>query len=153
MAAVACVTFSWLNHANSLTMLNGPIRRLAVNPRLAIISSGIAVGHPLVRQIGGTLGQSGPKPLAHVWRDQAHSPGSAGRRYGKKEASPAYAERDRAALVEDIRENRPDIIVIDRTAFDWEAWARADPALAEQLAAYRTATSSNGYTILHRGRD
>ena len=132
-------------------MLNEPIRRLAVNPRLAIISPDIAVGHPLVRQVGGTW----VNRVASLWvtagvitrtRQEALDADTAKR-------LAAYAERDRAALVEDIRLNRPDIIVIDRTAFDWEAWARADTALAEQLAAYRTATSANGYTILHRGRD
>jgi hypothetical protein len=30
----------------------------------------------------------------------------------------AYAERDRASLEDDIRQNRPDIILIDRVAFD-----------------------------------
>jgi len=60
------------------------------------------------------------------------------------------AAEDRATLEEDIRQNRPDIIVIDRVAFDWEAWARADPGLAEQLAAYRTAVSLERYVILQR---
>ena len=62
----------------------------------------------------------------------------------------AYAERDRASLEQDIRQNRPDIIVIDRVAFDWEAWARADPGLAEQSAGYRTAASLDRYAILQR---
>ena len=151
MAAVACATFFWLNLANSLTMLNEPIRRLAVNPRLAIISPDISVGHPLVRQVGGTW----VNRVGSLWatagvitrmRKETLDADTAKR-------LAAYAERERAALVEDIRQNRPDIIVIDRTAFDWEAWARADPALAEQLAAYRTAASPNGHVILHRGGD
>jgi hypothetical protein len=151
MSLVAYVTFSWLNLAYSVTMLNEPIRKLAVNPRLAIISPDIAVGHPLVRQVGGTWVMRGP----FLWvtagvikrtRQEALEADTAKR-------LAAYAERDRAAIVEDIRQNRPNIIVIDRTAFDWEAWARADPALAEQLAAFRTVASPNGYVILHRSRD
>ena len=151
MAAVACATFYWLNLADSVTMLNEPIRRLAANPRLAMISSDVSVGHPLVRQVGGTW----VNRVGSLWvtagvvrrmRNEALDPDTAKR-------LAAYAERDRAALVEDIRQNRPDIILIDRTAFDWEAWARADPALAEQLAGYRTAASPEGYVILHRGRD
>jgi hypothetical protein len=151
MALVAYATFSWLNLADSLTMLNEPIRKLAVNPRLAIISPDIAVGHPLVRQVGGTWVMRGPclwvtAGVIKRTRQEALDADTAKR-------LAAYAERDRAAIVEDIRQNRPDIIVIDRRAFDWEAWARADPALAEQLAAFRTAASPNGFVILHRGRD
>ena len=150
-AAVACVTFCWFNLAVSLTMLNEPIRKLAVNPRLAIISPEIAVGHPLVRQVGGTWVMRGPGLGAAAAVIKRTRQGALDSDTAKRLA--VYAERDRAGLVEDIRQNRPDIIVIDRTAFDWEAWARADPALAEQLAAYRTAASLDGYAILHRGKD
>jgi hypothetical protein len=32
-----------------------------------------------------------------------------------------YAARDRDMLVEDIRRNQPDIIVVKKGVFDWEA--------------------------------
>jgi hypothetical protein len=148
MAAIACATFYWLNLANSVTMLNEPIRRLAANPRLAMISSDVSVGHPLVRQVGGTwVGRVGSLWVtAGVVRRRRNEVLDA----DTVKRLAAYAERDRVALVEDIRQDRPDIIVIDRTAFDWEVWARSDPALAEQLAAYRTAASLDGHVILHR---
>ena len=45
---------------------------------------------------------------------------------------------------------RFDDVEIDRTAFDWEAWARSDPALAQELAAYRTVASPDRHAILQR---
>ena len=69
MAMVACATFSWLNLANSLTMLNEPIRRLAVNPRLAIIS--LPILRLAIRSCASRrhVGQSRPKPLGHGRRN------------------------------------------------------------------------------------
>jgi hypothetical protein len=151
MAAVAAATFCWLNLADSVTMLNEPIRRLAANPRVAIISHDVSVGHPLVRQVGGTW----VNRVGSLWVTAGVRVRTRGEMLDADTAKrlAAYAERDRAALVEDIRQNRPDIVLIDRVGFDWEAWARADPALAEQLAAYRTAASPDRYVILRRGGD
>ena len=148
MTALAGATFYWLNLASSAAMLNEPVRRLVPNPRLLVISSDISVGHPLVRQVGGTwVGRVGSLwvtagVLTRIDREVLDADTA------RKLA--VYAERDRATLEQDIRQNRPDIIVIDRVAFDWEAWARADPGLAEQLAAYRAAASLDRHVILQR---
>ncbi len=148
MTALACATFYWLNLASSVAMLNEPIRRLVANPRLLVISSDISVGHPLARQVGATwVGRVGSLwvtagVLTRLEREVLDA--------DTARTLAAYAERDRATLEEDIRQNRPDIIVIDRVAFDWEAWAQADPGLAEQLAAYRTAASLDRYVVLQR---
>ena len=148
MTALACATFYWLNLASSVTMLNEPIRRLVANPRLLVISSDISVGHPLVRQVGGTW----VSRIGSLWVTAGVLTRTEREVLDANTAKTlaAYAERDRATLEEDIRQNRPDIIVIDRVAFDWEAWARADPGLAEQLAAYQTAASLDHYVILQR---
>jgi hypothetical protein len=148
MAAVACATFYWMNLANSMVALNEPIRRLASHPRLLIISSDVSVGHPLVRQVGGTwVGRVGSLWITAgvITRQRRETLDAA----TAKELA-AYGERDRAMLEEDIRRSRPDIILIDRMEFDWEAWARADPGLASQLAAYRTVDSSRQHVILRR---
>jgi len=148
MTALACATFYWLNLASSVTMLNEPIRRLVANPRLLVISSDISVGHPLVRQVGGTW----VSRIGSLWVTAGVLTRTEREVLDANTAKTlaAYAERDRATLEEDIRQNRPDIIVIDRVAFDWEAWARADPGLAEQLAAYRAVASLDRHVILQR---
>jgi hypothetical protein len=53
-------------------------------------------------------------------------------------------------LSEDLARARPDIVLIERVVFDWSAWARADPALAEQLKPYREVGSLYGIAILTR---
>jgi hypothetical protein len=53
-------------------------------------------------------------------------------------------------LAEDIRRNRPDIIVVEKDVFDWEAWARADPLIAERLRPYRPAAAIGPFVVLRR---
>jgi hypothetical protein len=43
---------------------------------------------------------------------------------------------------EDLARARPDIVLLERVAFDWGAWARSDPALAEHLKNYREVASA-----------
>jgi hypothetical protein len=62
----------------------------------------------------------------------------------------AYMARDRAVLSEDIRRERPDVVLIDKIAFDWDAWARADVALSEALRPYSEAEHIGGLVILRR---
>ena len=47
----------------------------------------------------------------------------------------AYGKLDRDMLAEDIRQQKPDVIVLEREIFDWDAWARSKPAVAEELKA------------------
>jgi hypothetical protein len=61
----------------------------------------------------------------------------------------AYAARDRAMLAEDIARNRPDVILVDLMS-DWLAWARSDPALAEQMRSYRDYQKVGDVLILRR---
>ena len=63
----------------------------------------------------------------------------------------AYAARDRAMLTEDIARHQPDVILVDlMKAFDWLAWARSDPALAEQMRSYRDYQKVGDVLILRR---
>jgi len=68
----------------------------------------------------------------------------------QKAALKRFAARDRDMLVEDIRRNRPDIILVEKGVFDWEAWARADPLVAAELAHYREAGRVAAILILQR---
>jgi hypothetical protein len=61
-----------------------------------------------------------------------------------------YAELDREMLAEDIRRNRPDIIVVDNRLSDARAWARRDPVLVERLKDYREAAVIGAFAILRR---
>jgi hypothetical protein len=58
--------------------------------------------------------------------------------------------RDRAMLLEDIRNEKPGIILVDRIGFDWLKWAQADAEIAHELEKYRSLDQINGVLILRR---
>ena len=151
MAAVACATFYWLNLANSVTMLNEPIRRLARQS---------APGDHFLRHLGWPsagapgrrhLGQSRRKPLGHGRRAHAHARGSAGRGHGEEArrlcgarsrgargghpAEPAGHHRDRRVLPSTGRHGRGPT----------RPWRNSLPRIGRRPA--------RGYVILHRGGD
>jgi 4-amino-4-deoxy-L-arabinose transferase-like glycosyltransferase len=145
LAALSCLS---LNAAVNMAPLIDPIRALKAEPTLLTITSDIAVGHPLVRELQGKwVSRVGSLWIsAGVFRravDEKLDP-------EQKAALRRLAARDRDMLVEDIRRNRPDIILVEKGVFDWEAWARADPLVAAELAHYREAGRVAAFLILQR---
>ncbi|HEV1999194.1 MAG TPA: hypothetical protein VGQ97_01755 [Xanthobacteraceae bacterium] len=145
LAALSCLS---LNAAVNMAPLIDPIRALKAQPTLLAITSEIAVGHPLVRELQGKwVSRVGSLWIsAGVFRrvaDEKLDP-------GEKAALRRLAARDRDMLVEDIRRNRPDIILVEKGVLDWEAWARADPLVAAELAHYREAGRVAAFLILRR---
>jgi hypothetical protein len=145
LAAVSCLA---LNAAVNMAPLIDPIRALKARPSLLTITSDIAVGHPLVRELEGkwVSRTSALWITAGAYRrlvDEKLDP-------DQKAALKRFADRERDILVEDITRNRPDIIVVEKGVFDWEAWARADPLLAAALASYREAGRVAAFLILQR---
>ena len=134
--------FYWMTIAVDFTPLAETIRRNAIAPKVLVIHSDIGLGHPLVRQVGGQWAQR----VGSLWiTDNAEW-------LLKTEKSPAtaarlerYASRDHAMLLEDIRRERPDIILLD---MDWEARTHSDPALSELLKAYSEISREQGVIIL-----
>jgi hypothetical protein len=141
-------SFSWMNRASDASGLVEKIVRPKPHPSMLAITADIALGHPLVRQVDG------------LWVGRVCSNWiSAGVLLRRKfqvldPATSALLDRyealDRAMLAEDIRRGRPDIILVEKVNFDWEAWARSDPALREQLKGYREAENFMGIAILRR---
>jgi hypothetical protein len=151
VAAIAVTSAVYLNSAGNTNTLIEPIRRLSQHPKMLIITSDLSVGHPLTRQVGGSWAGR----VASLWI-------SAGvfRRHlnetldaDTKAVLRAYAKRDRDMLAEDIRRQKPDIIVIEREYFDWEAWARSEPVIAEELKAYHVAEVIGFFMILQRAQN
>ncbi|WP_369725261.1 hypothetical protein AB8Z38_11970 [Bradyrhizobium sp. LLZ17] len=116
------------------------IQSHAKHPRLLTITDHLALGHPLVRQIGGTwVGSSCAQAL------------TAGAILAENSSQPTQAERakldgimdfERRQLLADLRNARPDVILVDTylqssVPFDWLAWANSDPELQTELHRYR----------------
>jgi hypothetical protein len=140
--------FVWMNLATDTAALVEPIRRIKPQPAMLAITPDIAVGHPLVRRLGGRWVGSACSlwitagVLQRQWSEALDVP--------TRERLQAYMARDRAMLAEDIRRERPDIVLVDEIAFDWNAWARSDPALSRALNAYSEAERVGGMVILRR---
>ncbi|HLL26327.1 MAG TPA: hypothetical protein VKT73_01575 [Xanthobacteraceae bacterium] len=124
------VGFNWMHDVSDFTSLAGTIRQNATRPKMLVISEEWGLGHPLVRQVRGQWVQR----FGSLWITECAEWLLA------RERSPAgrtrlesYMALDRAMLLEDIRRQQPDIILLDS---DWEARTRADPALSEELKAY-----------------
>lgn len=133
----------WLSLAvRDFPPLEQRINALAKHPKLLTIGDHVALGHPLVRQIGGTwVGSSCGQLL------------TAGAILVQNSSQPSQAERakldgiirfERRQLLADLRNGRPDVILVDSylqgtVPFDWLAWAKADPELDMELRRYREA--------------
>jgi hypothetical protein len=113
------------------------IDKIASRPGIAMIGGDVSVGFPVTRLVHGNWAQRAASrwmaSSAHRLRSQ---PGT------EPEVAAAmerYENLDRSMLLDDIRSNRPQIILIEakpEDTFDWGAWARADPQLASELNAY-----------------
>ena len=148
-ALIAGTTFCWMNFAVDCSALAPAIRALKSHPKMLALSSDLAIGHPLTRQVGG-IWVSRVSALwitAGVWlrrRNETLDPQTDAR-------LEVYAARDRAMLAEDIARHQPDVILVDlMKTIDWLAWARSDPALAEQMRSYRDYQKLDDVLILRR---
>ncbi|HXD46338.1 MAG TPA: hypothetical protein VN655_14515 [Pseudolabrys sp.] len=148
-ALIAGTAYLWMNFAVDCSALAAPIRALKAHPKMLALTADLAYGHPLVRQAGGTW-------VSRVSAEWITAGVQARRFKGGLDATTdarleADARRDRVMLTEDIARNRPDVIVVQPLPdFDWLAWARSDPALAAEMAAYRPYATVDGVLILAR---
>ncbi len=145
---IVSACFMWNNHANDTSPIAAKVRQLGPHPTMLAITADISLGHPLVRQVGGSW-------VGRVCSNWITAGVALRRRFETPDATTAarldaYEAFDRAMLVEDIARSRPGIILVDQLSFDWDAWARSDPRLREQLDAYREADRVNGIMILQR---
>lgn len=127
--------------------LEGRILALAKHPRLITIGDHVALGHPLVRQIDGTwVGNSCVQLLAAGATLLQKSPQLA---QGERTKLDRIINFERRQLLADLREGRPNVILVDTyllssIPFDWLAWANADPELKSELSGYREVENADG---------
>ncbi|MHC2620961.1 hypothetical protein ACVIW2_002993 [Bradyrhizobium huanghuaihaiense] len=139
-AGVVLIGFCLSLSVREFPSLERHVQALAKHPRLLTITDHIALGHPLVRQIDGTwVGSSCAQLL------------TAGAILAQNGSQPTQGERakldgiihfERRQLLADLRNGRPDMILVDTylqssVPFDWLAWANADPELEIELRRYR----------------
>lgn len=105
------------------------VEALGPHPRIMSLASDIAVGHPLVRQIGGQWVGT----LMSSWIDlyiDSIAPGAG--RTGPLGPDLAFEDR---VMASDIRDRRPDAVLA--SAPGWTEWIGGEPQVREALADYR----------------
>ncbi|WP_024511170.1 hypothetical protein [Bradyrhizobium sp. ARR65] len=148
LAATFLIGTTWFD----TTIYVGPIKEavagLKPHPRTLVLSHEAAIGHPLVRDIGG------------IWVSRQENLWIRGFVRLKRERSLVDAATDarlndylaleRKWLIEDFKKLPPDIVLIDDLRDGWGDWARADAELSQLLKPYSPVGSVEGVEILRR---
>jgi hypothetical protein len=112
------------------------IEEIAPRPGIAAITADLSVGFPLTGMVHGHWAQRTPSLLIAASARR--------RKLGDLDSATLakiepYEILDRDRLRDDIRTNRPDILLVENKPtepFDWLAWARRDPQFAAVLDGY-----------------
>ncbi len=149
IALIAGLGWFWFSLALDISAVNASVRAIKPNPKIIALSDDLGVGHPLVREVGGTW--AGRQPSLWITTFVRLLQGRGGIDPATDARLSAYAARERAGFVQDVLREKPDIILLDRISrFDWLAWAKSDPRLASALNRYREGQTVGGITILSR---
>lgn len=147
VALLAGATYCWFSFGVDMRALVNTINAAASKPKLLAISADLGVGHPLTRQVGGTW----VSRVCGLWMTSGaiilKNTGTTGEALARAQH---YAARERMMLLEDIRNEKPEIILVDRIGFDWLKWAQADAEIARELEHYRPLDTINDVLILRR---
>jgi len=148
MAATFALGMLWFN----TNVYVGPIREaiagLKSNPRILMLSGEAALGHPLVRDVGGVWVSRQEnlwlRAFTRVTREKTTVDAATDARLN------GYLALERKWLIEDFRRLPPDIVLVDNLRDGWGDWARADAELSELLKPYSLVRSVQGVDILRR---
>jgi hypothetical protein len=148
MAATFALGTLWFN----TNVYVGPIREaiagLKSNPRILMLSGEAALGHPLVRDVGGVWVSRQEnlwlRAFTRVTREKTTVDAATDARLN------GYLALERKWLIEDFRKLPPDIVLVDNLRDGWGDWARADAELSQLLKPYSLVRSVQGVDILRR---
>ncbi len=126
------------------------IERIAPRPTIAMISNDISLGFPLTRLVHGVWAQR----VCSLWivgnvaAQEIEDPDPT-----KMAKLAPYVTLARDMLVDDIRGNRPTILLVEdgsAKSFNWLTWARADPRFTQVLLDYKFVERMGDVQIWHR---
>ena len=149
MLAVSFVVgMLWFN----VTVYVGPVRQavegLMPHPRILVLSGEAAIGHPLVRDIGGVWVSRQEnlwiREFVRLTRERTVVDAAADAKLND------YLALERKWLIEDFKKLPPDLVLVDNLRNDWGTWARADAEVSQLLKPYSLVRSVEGIDILRR---
>jgi hypothetical protein len=138
--------FNWaFDKAFDARPLWASIASLGPHPKILAITGEPGLGHPMTRALQGTWvsRQQGLWVAAYLRNPRnglALDP-------QRKAALEAYAAKERAMLIEDIRKNQPTVVLIDNFSDNWSRWLNDNPDVAGELADYRLVTTINDIEV------
>ncbi|HKS18530.1 MAG TPA: hypothetical protein VJS63_04895 [Bradyrhizobium sp.] len=143
--ANACL---WFNASVDMRRVQEEVAVIGPRPKILMLSAAAVIGHPMVRELGGTWVSRQEalwvrEIVRRALRDGTIDQAAADRLAG-------YVARERAGLIEDFKKQPPDVVVIDNQDSDWGSWAAADPELSALLKPYISVKNINGIEIMRR---
>lgn len=151
-AVVLAVTFVagmlWFNGNVHVGPIREAVAGLKPHPRILMLSGEAAIGHPLVRDVGGVWVSRQEnlwiREFVRLTREKTSVDAAADAKL------TGYLALERKWLIEDFRKLPPDIVLVDNVRNDWGAWVRADAELSELLKPYSLVRSVDGVDVLLR---
>jgi hypothetical protein len=151
-AVVLAVTFVagmlWFNGNVHVGPIREAVAGLKPHPRILMLSGEAAIGHPLVRDVGGVWVSRQEnlwiREFVRMTREKTSVDATADAKL------TGYLALERKWLIEDFRKLPPDIVLVDNVRNDWGAWVRADAELSELLKPYSLVRSVDGVDVLLR---
>ena len=138
--------FKYANPA-SLALIE-PIKAMGPHPKLLSITYDLAIGHPLTRMVDGRwVGSVCSQWLTYSAALRLRDPASDA---ATQERMRGWIARDVGWLVQDLRSHQPDAVLIDHETVDADGPLLADPAVRQELAAYRLSMTVNGVDLMVR---
>jgi hypothetical protein len=148
LAVTFVVGMLWFN----VTVYVGPLGRavggLMPHPRILVLSGEAAIGHPLVRDVGGVWVSRQEnlwiREFVRLTRERTVVDAATDAKLND------YLALERKWLIEDFKKLPPDLVLVDNLRNDWGAWARADAEVSQLLDSYTHVRSVEGIDILRR---
>lgn len=124
------------------------LSRLKTPPRVLALGGNLTTSYPAVHMTKATWVQRPPFLYLAIGAERQRRTGVTPQR---SEALARYDELERRMLAQDIRQGRPDVILLQLTPeIDWLAWARRDSELASLLEAFAPGPKAGGVLLLIR---
>lgn len=130
----------------------GPVRQavegLVPHPKILVLSGEAAIGHPLVRDVGGVWVSRQEnlwiREFVRLTRERTVVDADTDAKLKD------YLALERKWLIEDFKKLPPDLVLVDNLRSEWGVWARADAEVSELLKSYTLLRTVEGIDILRR---
>ncbi|CAL74136.1 hypothetical protein; putative membrane protein [Bradyrhizobium sp. ORS 278] len=148
LTAAFALGLQWFNARVHVGPLPEALAKLKPQPRLLVLSGEAAIGHPMVRDLGGTWVSRQEnlwiREFVRLTRERTAVDAATEAKLN------GYLALERNWLIADFKAAAPDIVLVDNLRDGWGDWARADAELVELLKPYRLVGTVEGVDILER---